>query len=268
MLTPRRYIAIVLVVVLSLHFFLALVVKDYGALTARISEQLRMPPQTSQVDTSLTTSDALQVYEEPRQNSTNFTYQRRANATFVLLCRNRELNGVVSSIQQMEDRFNRYHNYPWVLLNEEPFTEEFKKRVSVLTDAPISFGLIPKEHWFQPDWIDEIKAREGRTKMMWQGIIYAGSVPYRNMCRFNSGSRVCYAASRSSEDILTADRPDVKFFCDVPYDPFLYMEDNDKIYEFIAEHPEYVAKDNSMGFLSDNDGESYNLCHCYQTWDS
>ncbi|KAG6909702.1 hypothetical protein DXG01_015903 [Tephrocybe rancida] len=62
--------------------------------------------------------------------------------------------------------------------------------------------------------------------------------------------------------------PDVKFFCDVPYDPFLYMEDNDKVYgftislieweatipslwstvkEFIAEHPEYVAKDNSMG---------------------
>ena len=32
--------------------------------------------------------------------------------------------------------------------------------------------------------------------------------------------------------------------------------------EFIAEHPEYVAKNNAMKFLSDNGGESYNLCHC------
>jgi alpha 1,2-mannosyltransferase len=51
----------------------------------------------------------------------------RANATFVFLCRNSDLPGVVTSIQQMEDRFNRQHGYPWVLLNEEPFTEEFKE---------------------------------------------------------------------------------------------------------------------------------------------
>lgn len=115
----------------------------------------------------------------------------RENATFVFLCRNSDINGVVSSIQQMEDRFNKDYGYPWILLNEEPFTEEFKRyqnfsaqisgtyevyrRVSVLTDAPIHFGQIPKEHWFQPDWIDENKAREGRLRMMAQGIIYAGA---------------------------------------------------------------------------------------------
>jgi alpha 1,2-mannosyltransferase len=27
-------------------------------------------------------------------------------------------------------------------------------------------------------------------------------------------------------------------------------------------HPEYVAEGNSMGFISDNGGEEYNLCHC------
>jgi alpha 1,2-mannosyltransferase len=54
---------------------------------------------------------------------------KRANATFVFLCRNSDLAGVVSSIRQMEDRFNRHHGYPWVLLNEEPFTEQFKECV-------------------------------------------------------------------------------------------------------------------------------------------
>jgi alpha 1,2-mannosyltransferase len=50
------------------------------------------------------------------------------------------------------------------------------RRVRVLTDAPIHFGQIPEEHWYQPDWIDEDRARGGRSRMMAQGIIYAGEL--------------------------------------------------------------------------------------------
>lgn len=32
--------------------------------------------------------------------------------------------------------------------------------------------------------------------------------------------------------------------------------------EFVAENPQYLHPDNSMDFLSDNAGETYNLCHC------
>jgi alpha 1,2-mannosyltransferase len=52
---------------------------------------------------------------------------RRANATLVMLARNKELEEVVFSMKQLEDRFNRKYNYPWVFLNDEPFTDEFKK---------------------------------------------------------------------------------------------------------------------------------------------
>ena len=31
---------------------------------------------------------------------------------------------------------------------------------------------------------------------------------------------------------------------------------------FISEHPEHVVWNNAMGFLSDNGGTDYNLCHC------
>lgn len=51
---------------------------------------------------------------------------RRANAVLIFLCRNSDLGGVVSSVTQMEERFNKDYGYPWVFLNEEPFTEEFK----------------------------------------------------------------------------------------------------------------------------------------------
>ena len=75
--------------------------------------------------------------KEQLQKYTNITFapskpvrlpsDHRANATFVFLCRNSDINGVVSSVTQMEDRFNKRYHYPWVFLNDVPFTDEFKK---------------------------------------------------------------------------------------------------------------------------------------------
>jgi alpha 1,2-mannosyltransferase len=58
---------------------------------------------------------------------TNGNSTDRANATLLILARNSDINGVVQSMQSLEDRFNRHYNYPWVFLNEEPFSEEFKE---------------------------------------------------------------------------------------------------------------------------------------------
>lgn len=52
-----------------------------------------------------------------------------------MLARNSDLKGVIQSMREVEDRFNSKFNYPWVLLNEEPFTPEFKK--SVLPSFPL-----------------------------------------------------------------------------------------------------------------------------------
>jgi len=114
----------------------------------------------------------------------------------------------MKSVKEVESRFNRKYRYPYVFLNDEPFTDEFKelrfcfflfffvdfevlmmirRGIAMLTPSRIEFGLIPKEHWSQPEWIDEERATIGRSTMKEKGIIYAGSVPYRNMCRFNSG---------------------------------------------------------------------------------
>lgn len=52
-----------------------------------------------------------------------------ANATFVILARNHELKDLVKTLKQMEDRFNHRYHYPYVFLNEEPFSDEFKESV-------------------------------------------------------------------------------------------------------------------------------------------
>lgn len=63
------------------------------------------------------------IYDE----TTHKNVTRKANAAFVVLARNGDLKGILASMKQMEDRFNKKYNYPWVFLNEEPFSDDFKK---------------------------------------------------------------------------------------------------------------------------------------------
>ena len=44
----------------------------------------------------------------------------------LMLARNSDVNDAVKSVRRLEDRFNRKFGYPWLFLNEEPFSEEFK----------------------------------------------------------------------------------------------------------------------------------------------
>jgi alpha 1,2-mannosyltransferase len=184
--TPTRYILIVFGVVISLHYILSFTHEEYGRATSisTITSHFQGASENSKSpDSDYTTVDP---YLSGAGNSSHLT-SRHANATFVILARNSDADGTVRSIREIEDRFNKKFRYPYVFLNEEPFTEDFKKRVSVLSSVKMEFGLIPREHWFQPNWIDEAKAKAGRDQMEKENIIYGGSVSYRNMCRFNSG---------------------------------------------------------------------------------
>ena len=46
--------------------------------------------------------------------------------------------------------------------------------MQVVTGSNAQFGLIPEEHWKQPDWIDEEKAKKGRTMLAAANVKYAG----------------------------------------------------------------------------------------------
>lgn len=52
-----------------------------------------------------------------------------------MLARNSDLKGIIKSMKQMEDRFNKKFKYPYVFLNEEPFNDKFKECVPLLTLA-------------------------------------------------------------------------------------------------------------------------------------
>ena len=94
---------------------------------------------------------------------------------------------IVLTRHYLFSRFNRKYHYPYVFLNDEPFTDTFIKSIRQLTDAPTEFGLVPDTMWSVPDWVDENEVEEALADYASRNILYGGSLSYRHMCRFNSG---------------------------------------------------------------------------------
>ncbi|CUS24427.1 LAQU0S16e01464g1_1 [Lachancea quebecensis] len=206
-------------------------------------------------------------------------------ACFVSLVRNEDLWKLADTIKNVQDRFNDKFNYPWVFLNNEVFTEEFKHVIGGIVSGPAKFEVIPPAYWSYPDWIDQEKAAQTRIAM--KDIIYGDSESYRHMCRFESGFFWRHEAL-DEFDWYWRVEPETKLHCDIDYDVFKWMRDNDKKYgftisiyeyeatiktlwsttqEFLKLHPEHVAEDNMMDFISKDNGKKYNLCHFWSNFE-
>ncbi|OAL44607.1 glycosyl transferase [Pyrenochaeta sp. DS3sAY3a] len=155
----------------------------------------------------------------------------RANAAFVVLARNKELEGVIQSIKSIERHFNRWFHYPYVFLNDGDFNETFRETVMNHTSAPVEWGKIPPEQWGFPDWVDPAVAKEGIAKQGDQAIMYGGMESYHHMCRFYSGKFYQHELLLKYEWYWRLE-PDIKYFCDITYDPFIHMIRNKKTYGF------------------------------------
>ncbi|KAI9052827.1 hypothetical protein LZ554_003100 [Drepanopeziza brunnea f. sp. 'monogermtubi'] len=211
----------------------------------------------------------------------------RMNATFVTLARNSDIWEIARSIRQVEDRFNRKFHYDWVFLNDKPFDATFKKVTTSLCSGKTHYGEIPREHWSFPEHIDQDRARKVREEMAEKKIIYGDSISYRHMCRFESGFFFRQPLMNNYEWYWRVE-PSIELFCDINYDVFKFMADNKKKYSFVLSlyeyvetiptlwestkkyikaHPEHIAEGNSMAFLSDDGGDSYNHCHMWSNFE-
>ncbi|RMZ87712.1 hypothetical protein DV736_g5061, partial [Chaetothyriales sp. CBS 134916] len=230
-------------------------------------------------------TSSLPTYSPPA--STPEETKLRMNATFVTLARNTDIWEIARSIRQIEDRFNRNYNYGWVFLNDKPFDDMFINITTSLVSGKTYYGEIPKDHWSFPSWIDEKKAEEVREDMRQRKIIYGDSVSYRHMCRFESGFFFRHPLMNQFEYYWRVE-PSVELFCDVHYDPFKFMKENKKKYsfvlslyeyaetiptlwdsvkKFIKNYPQHINPDNSMDFLSDDGGDTYNKCHFWSNFE-
>ncbi|KAI8061642.1 glycolipid 2-alpha-mannosyltransferase-domain-containing protein [Gongronella butleri] len=215
----------------------------------------------------------------------------KAKAAIVSLVRNSELDGIVASMHQLEDRFNKNFHYPYVFLNEEPFTEEFK--IAMRKAAPSSkmeFGLIDKPtQWSVPSFVDRDRMDQAFTSMRQDNVMYGDMESYHHMCRYQSGFFFDHPLL-ANFDWYWRLEPGVKFYCDITYDPFLYMEKHNKQYGFVitlrelsntiptlwqtvleyakSRHIDISDKNNLLFpyFVNKKTGD-YNMCHFWSNFE-
>ncbi|CAR24945.1 alpha-1,2-mannosyltransferase KTR1 [Lachancea thermotolerans CBS 6340] len=211
----------------------------------------------------------------------------KEKATFVTLARNQDLYSLLGSIASIEDRFNSKFQYDWIFLNDEEFSEEFKRVTTAMVSGQTKYGLVPEEHWSYPSWIDKGKAAAVREEMREKKIIYGDSESYRHMCRYESGFFYRHELLQDYDWYWRVE-PDTRIYCDVDYDVFKFMRDNGKKYgftislkeyvgtietlwnttlEFTEKNPSLVHPNNMMDFISDDGGLSYNLCHFWSNFE-
>lgn len=245
-----------------------------------------IPPTTiSRYDTSkeyiMPFTDISQGVTHPVDDGEN------VKAVMVTLARNSDLWSLVYSIRHVEDRFNNRYHYDWVFFNDEPFSDEFKRVTSALVSGKTKYGLIPKEHWSVPSFIDNDKFDKARKKLGMEDVPYGDSVPYRHMCRYQSGWFSQSPLLDEYEYYWRVDT-DIKLYCDFQYDIFKFMKTNKKKYgfilsvseyeatipslwktvtEFTEKYPQHVNKNNLMDFVSDDNGQTYNLCHFWTNFE-
>ncbi|KAI8148594.1 nucleotide-diphospho-sugar transferase [Fennellomyces sp. T-0311] len=213
-------------------------------------------------------------------------------ACFVILVRNSELGGIASTIQQIEKRFNQKYQYPYIFLNDDYFTQEFVDTTSALTPAETRYGKVDDQMWGYPPFIDQDVAAKNRAEMAKLGIPYAESESYRHMCRFQSGFFFRHPLL-DEFDYYWRLEPDVDYHCDLDYDVFKFMRNNGKKYgfniafrefgatvpslwetvlNFERDRPEVIKhlpikKDSLYRFITDDNGQSYNLCHFWTNFE-
>ncbi|CAG8803026.1 21575_t:CDS:2, partial [Cetraspora pellucida] len=204
-----------------------------------------------------------------QENNANTEQKRKANACIVVLTRNDDLYDIRHSMRQLEDRFNHKYNYPYVFLNNEPFTQGFINVTSAMTKANVSYGLIPKEHWSVPSDID----KERLSISLESPLPRSSELTYHHMCSYDYYWRL---------------EPGVDFYCDIDFDPFVYMKENDIKYgftlvqyeefdtiptlwntvkEFIKIYPHLITNDSIFDFITNDNGETYNLCQFWSNFE-
>jgi mannosyltransferase len=128
-----------------------------------------------------------------------------------------------------------------------------------------------------------------------KGVQYAHMMSYHQMCRWNSGMFYKHPALENTRYYWRVE-PKVHFFCDVDYDVFRYMQDNNKTYgftinlyddprtltslwpetvKFLAEHPDYLHENNAMGWVTDDTrrpesnikAQGYSTCHFWSNFE-
>jgi len=201
-------------------------------------------------------------------------FSQKINGCILILYSKKHLPLLFKLIRRIDLVFNSKYKYPYIILHSEEHSKHFKNKLTQYTNSKIEFGLIPKEHWSVPDWIDREKLNESIRKIGY-------STEYRHMCRFKSGFFFRHELTLKYDYFMLVDS-DSLFHCKLYDDPFKRFQNSEIKYGFALAQQEalwtiptlwstirnwtkeYSIKINAdnLGFISSNKGDTLNNKMC------
>ncbi len=173
---------------------------------------------------------SVKVYNTKNETETK-TKKNKIKACIIILVRNFDLSDLIKTMKKFEDNFNNKYNYPYILMNNELFTDNFRKEIVKHTKSKIEFELIPIEYWSVPDWINKKKFEKNLKQL------YKWPTEYRLMCRFFSGFFFRIESTLKYDYFMRIDSH-VNFPCQLLQDPFEKLYRENKKYGFILTNEE------------------------------
>jgi alpha 1,2-mannosyltransferase len=207
---------------------------------------------------------------------------------YYMVVRNENLADTRSVIRSMEDHMTNGTRYPWVFLNNQAFTADFKRYVKKVTNAPVFFGKIDLEVWEYPHWIDIPRAEFLMLQQEIHGAYKGASLSYHQLLRYHAGYFFHHPLLRNVEYTWRVE-PGADYSCQMDQDMFLYMKQQQKklgfvltmrespatvptlwsrVNEFIDYYPEYILPQNETiwPWIYDQETNKYNMCHFWSNF--
>ncbi|KAF9150027.1 alpha 1,2-mannosyltransferase 2.4.1 [Linnemannia schmuckeri] len=226
----------------------------------------------------------------------------KANGVLVMVITlDEEVQEARETIRHIEDRFNRGRYYPWVILSPQPLSDRaqtllqhipFASRLKTNNSdneveednnrgvaTPITFGLIPREQWKFPRWIEALKVRNGDFSRLKLGL-NATSVAVRQRRRYMSGFLAQHDLLDGYEFFWRID-PGLVVFCDLDDDPILAMKHSGQkfawsvsaavneastpgawsiIQKFKETYPNHIPQVNDENFITRESLDAFSAC--------
>lgn len=150
----------------------------------------------------------------------------KANGVLVVFTSEEQIQDARQTVRDMEDRFNRGRNYPWVILSALPLTERSKILMAQLTKGTMAFGTVPKAHYRLPRDIDVSKSMARDRDLIFAGVnTKKTEISVRHRWRYLSGFLARHELLDGYEFFWRVD-PALEIFCDIEDDPMLEMKKN------------------------------------------
>ena len=165
---------------------------------------------------------------------------------------------------------------------------ESQAATSNATAARTEYHLVPRAHWSPPPHIDQNLYFNSLDYLSLTSVGKGHLLSYHAMIRWQSGLFYLHPALAQYGYYWRVE-PDVHFFCDIPYDPFRFMQANEMVYgfnmailddarsfaslwsttrDFLATYPDVIHPDADLDWLLDPaTGENYNNCQFFSNFE-